>query len=300
LEDVREGYEFDAREIGSVVHAVLHDLYRELSGPGGALPETAPDELLRRGIDLARQLWERHTRILAARTRSRYPLLWETTETLWLDAVAAFLKRDLPSLLRQRAHLAGLEREAGTSLGLGTAGRSLEVLGRFDRIVAGPEGIVVSDYKTSGELERHVSPARMLKGLSLQMPLYLLLAESLAARGELEATPVRADVLGVGPAYDADARASLERATLAKYREALLETLGVLLELSAGGTFPLNEASWLCEHCPYARACRRWHVPTLRRIASAPDASDYALVRRKHTRQPTLETVRQKGGEEEA
>ena len=234
------------------------------------------------------------------RTRSRYPLLWETTETLWLNAVAAFLERDLPSLLQQRGRLAGLEKEAAAALDLGTTGTSLQVLGRFDRIVASPEGVVVSDYKTSGNLDRHVSPKGMLKGLSLQMPLYLLLAESLAARGDLEAAPIRAEVLGVGPGYaDDDARADLELATLAKYREALLETLGVLREMSAGGSFPLNETSWLCERCPYTRACRRWHVPTLGRIASAPDASDYALVRRKNTRQATLEMVRQRGGEED-
>jgi hypothetical protein len=297
MEEVREGYEFDAREVGTAVHAVLHDLYRELSGPEGALSESVPGDLARRAVELSRRSWERHTRNLSARARSRYPLLWETTETLWLNALAAFLGRDLPTLLRQRARLAGLEKETAASLGPGSAGTSPEVRGRFDRIVAGAEGVVVSDYKTSGDLERHVAPSRMLKGLSLQMPLYLLLAESLAARGELDGPPVRAEVLGVGPGYDDDARAGLEAATFASHREAILETLDVLFGLSASGSFPLNESSWLCERCPYARACRRWHVPTLRRIASAPGASDYALVRRKNTRQPTLKTV---GGGEEA
>ena len=300
MEEVREGYEFDPREVGTAVHAVLHDVYRELSGPEGALSESVPGDLARRAVELARRSWERHTRILAARARSHYPLLWETTETLWLDALAAFLGRDLPALLRQRARLAGLEKEAAARLGPGAAGTSPEVRGRFDRIAAGDGGVVVSDYKTSGDLERHVAPARMLKGLSLQMPLYLLLAESLAARGEMEVPPVRAEVLGVGPRYDDEARAGLEAAALASHREGILETLGVLHGLSASGSFPLNESSWLCERCPYARACRRWHVPTLRRIAQAPGASDYALVRRKNTRQPTIETVLQQAGGEDA
>lgn len=316
LEEVREGYEFDAREIGGKIHSVLHDLYRELCGADGALPEAAPRDLLRHGLEAAARQWDRHTRDIAARTRARYPLLWETTERLWMDSLAAFLGRDLPALQRQRARLTGLEKEAGASLDLGSAGGPLEVLGRFDRIVTGADGVVVGDYKTSGQLERHVSPAQMLKGLSLQMPLYLLLAESLAEKRELEGPPVRADVLGVGPAYvagpaagvpapapgpgeDGEARASLDLPTLGRYRDALAETLGVLLDLSATGSFPLNEKSWLCERCPYARACRRWHVPTLRRLASAPSASDYALVRRKNTRQPTLGSVRQRGGDEE-
>ena len=300
MEEVRDGYEFDPREIGTAVHAVLHDLYRELSGPEGALSESVPGDLARRASSTARRSWDRHTRILAARARSHYPLLWETTETLWLDALAAFLGRDVPALLRQRARLEGLEKDAAARLGPGDALTSPEVRGRFDRIAAGAEGVVVSDYKTSGDLDRHVVPARMLKGLSLQMPLYLLLAESLAARGEVQAPPIRAEVLGVGPRYDGDARASLEAGVLASHREGILETLGILHGLSASGSFPLNESSWLCERCPYARACRRWHVPTLRRIASAPGASDYALVRRKNTRQPTIETVLQRGGGEDA
>jgi RecB family exonuclease len=297
MEEVREGYELDPREIGSVVHAVLHDVYRELSAPDGRL--AAADDRPARAVELARRSWDGRARVLAARTRARFPILWETTESIWLKAIADFLARDLPALQRQEARLAGLEREAAAGIPLGTSGASLEVRGRFDRVVAGPEGVVVSDYKTSGSIERHVDAKRMLKGLSLQMPLYLLLAESLAARGEMDA-PARGEVLGVGPRYDGDSRDTLEIATLDKHRAGLLETLGVLAGLSAGGTFPLNEASWLCEHCPYTRACRRWHVPTLARLASAPAAADYALVRRKNTRQPTLEMVRRLGGEEEA
>lgn len=316
LEEVREGYEFDVREIGGMVHSVMHDVYRDLSGPDGGLPKAAPRDLLDRGLDLARRQWDHHTRDIAARTRARHPLLWETTERLWMNALAGFLRRDLAGLQQQRARLAGLEREESALLSLGSSGRPVAVVGRFDRIVAGPDGVVVSDYKTSGNLERHVSPAQMLKGLSLQMPLYLFLAESLAKEGKLEAAPVRAEVLGVGPEFSADpaagappdapdpgeddrARASLGMETLARHREALAETLGVLLDLSAAGSFPLNEKSWLCEHCPYVRACRRWHVPTLRRLASSPAGSEYALLRRKNTRQPTIEMVRQRGGDGE-
>jgi len=300
MEEVREGYEIDAREIGSVVHAVLHDVYRELSAPDGRLAATAADDLPARAAELARRSWEGRARVLAARTRTRFPILWETTESIWLKAIAAFLARDLPALQRQEARLAGLEKEAAAGIPLGTNGAPLEVRGRFDRVVAGPDGVVVSDYKTSRNIEHHVDATRMLKGLSLQMPLYLLLAETLAARGEMDAAPARGEVLGVGPRHDGNSRDTLEIATLDKHRAGLLETLGVLAGLSAGGTFPLNEGSWLCDYCPYTRACRRWHVPTLARLASAPAAADYALVRRKNTKQPTLEMVRRLGGEEGA
>jgi len=75
----------------------------------------------------------------------------------------------------------------------------------FDRLGAGAAGLIVSDYKTSGKLARHVSPAQILKGMSLQLPLYLLLLESLSRDGRVEAPPARADVLGVGPAFRLDA-----------------------------------------------------------------------------------------------
>ena len=47
------------------------------------------------------------------------------------------------------------------------------------------------------------------------------------------------------------------------------------------------------------RACRRWHVPTVARVMSAPDGRDYALLRRKSSRRPLLDQVRDTGASEE-
>src|SRR5206468_5902246 len=165
-----------------------------------------------------------------------------------------FLARDIAALLRDRSRLIGLERDEIAGISLGSRGR-VEVRGRFDRLSAGAGGVVVADYKTSGRLERHVEPTQILKGTSLQLPLYLLVLESLADAGRLAGRPVRAEILGVGPAFlsgpprDAEspaedpsdaveesARAGLEASVLGRYREGILETIGVLIDLTATGS----------------------------------------------------------------
>jgi len=248
----------------------------------------------------------RHTRDIAGRTTARYPLLWRAIETLWFHTLDRFLRDDLAALLEDGARLVGLEREESGRISLGADGRALDLRGRIDRLAVGAAGLVVSDYKTSGKLARQVSPAQMLKGMSLQLPLYLLLLESLSHDGRVEAPPARADILGVGPAFppgrgdeDTQARVTLEMSTLARYRDGLAETLGTLLDLAGTGSFPLNRSSWLCESCAYVRACRRWHVPTVARVISAPDGRDYALLRRKSSRRPLLDQVRDTGANEE-
>ena len=306
LDEVRETYELEAREIGSKVHAVLRDVFAGLIRSDGSLPDEPADETARRAAGLARAAWMRHTRDIAGRTTARYPLLWRAIETLWFHTLDRFLRDDLAALLEDGARLVGLEREESGRISLGADGRGLDLRGRFDRLGVGAAGLIVSDYKTSGKLARQVSPAQILKGMSLQLPLYLLLLESLSRDGRVEAPPARADVLGVGPAFppgrgdeDTRVRVTLEMSTLAKYRDGFAETLGTLLDLARTGSFPLNRSSWLCESCAYVRACRRWHVPTMARVRSAPDGRDYALLRRKSSLRPMLDQVRDTGANEE-
>jgi len=294
-DEVLEDHEIDAREIGSRIHAVLQDAYRELTGPEGSFPRDEADRLLSRALALARQAWSRHTRDIAARTRVSYPLLWESTEEIWGRALERFLRRDLEDLRKVDARVLGLEREESARLTLGGGdGLTLQVLGRFDRITASREGVVVADYKTSGVIKNHVSLSRILKGTRLQLPVYLLLARALAAAGTLPAPPARGEILGVGPTFsEEDAIARLETTDLDDVQGGLLETLRVLLELLASGSFPLNDTSVRCASCPYRRACRRSHLPTVHRVTRARNGERYATLRRKNRHAPTLEQARQ-------
>src|SRR5438034_129915 len=74
MDEVRETYELEAREIGSKVHAVLRDVFAGLIRSDGSLPDGPADETARRAAGLARAAWTRHTRDIAGRTTARYPL----------------------------------------------------------------------------------------------------------------------------------------------------------------------------------------------------------------------------------
>lgn len=300
LDEPLEGYETEAADLGLRVHRVLHEVYAGLleagclqGGPGD------PARAVGRAEDLARAAWERHTRSLAARLRPPYPLLWETTSQAWLDALLAFLGRDIAALARSGARVIGLEKEAHVALSLAQPPRPLPIRGRIDRVclLEGNE-VVVTDYKTSGSLERHVHLADLLKGSRLQMPLYVLMAGSLLADWSAAGARARAEVLGVGPAFapgsvpEEEARADLDPEDFEKHRRGIEETVAVLLDLAAAGTFPLNADSRLCPSCPYVRACRRGHAPTLERLEKAAGAADYAALRGKSTRAPLLADVR--------
>jgi hypothetical protein len=125
------------------------------------------------------------------------------------------------------------------------------------------------------------------------MPLYVLLAEQ--AQGGDRMPAVRAEALGVGPAF---ARAAPEERTAvlaaARFeglREGFLETTGVLVDLVRRGLYPLDPEPLRCGRCPYARACRRHHRPTLDRLRAHPDLARFHATRAKNTLAPTLERL---------
>jgi ATP-dependent helicase/nuclease subunit B len=290
------GYELEAADLGLRVHQVLHDVYSGLVEAGdlpGAPGDPAP--AVRRAEGLARAAWERHTRSLAARLRPFYPLLWETTSETWLGALLGFLRRDVADLARAGAQVIGLEKVARAEILCGEPPRPLAIHGRFDRVcLRERQEVVVSDYKTSGSLEGHVHLAGLLKANRLQMPLYVLMAGSLLADWSVAGARVRAEVLGVGPAFAPDAvpedetRADLDPEDFDRHRRGIEETVAVLLDLAAAGAFPLNAGSRLCPSCPYVRACRKAHAPTLERLEKAGSAAAYAALSGKSTRAPLL------------
>jgi ATP-dependent helicase/nuclease subunit B len=320
LSEPEEGHAIDPLDLGRVVHGVLHQVYEGLllegpPSPGGTagarVGGDATDPADRRGgsraggleeraAALLDQAWRRQTAPLAARMGARHPLLWEVTAALWLEALRRFLRDDLGRLAAGGARIEGLEEECAARLDLVRRDAPLSIHGRFDRRVRLPDGSqLVADYKSGGTPARHVDKAALLKGTRLQMPLYVLMAEADRA-GAAGPGEVRAEVLGVGPAFDAEeARAELDPEFLVTYRQGFLETLGVLADLAAAGHYPLNRDSRLCRVCPYTRACRRTHLPTLRRLERAPQGSDYALLRRKSTRAPTLAAARSRAAAEE-
>jgi ATP-dependent helicase/nuclease subunit B len=309
LAEAPAAHEVDRMEMGLLVHRTLQDVFAGLRREGlrpGAGGDTR--DVVARALELLEPAWSDATGRLAARLRPRHPLLWDLTASSWLGALRAFLARDVGALAAAAASLVGLERETRAPLATGRAGPILDLRGRLDRITRTADGtVVVSDYKTAGDLEAQVSPAEILKGSRLQLPLYALMAESLLPEISAPGTKVRSEILGVGPAYEREGptadevprRAELDPEEMERGREGLLETLAVLARLAAAGFYPLNRESRLCRSCPFTRACRRRHPPTLERLRAEPAGADYFLLRGKSTRGRTLKEVRARAAREE-
>ncbi|MGH9750209.1 MAG: PD-(D/E)XK nuclease family protein, partial [Candidatus Polarisedimenticolia bacterium] len=310
LGEVREEHDLEPAELGARVHEVLRRVYGAVRDEK-ILKSDGGKEAARRAAELLATAWQEETRDLAERLRATFPIAWEVLEERWLAAIGRFLEWDLARLVRERAAILGVEQGARAALPL-PAGASLELRGRFDRVVSGSGGtLVVADYKTARttkSLRERVNATLWLKGHELQMPLYLLLAERSLAGG-VQGGRVLAEILGIGPALDraiardgredaGEACAPVDAAAFARSREGLLETLGVLEELLRSGRFPLNSGRW-CDYCPFPRACRRKHAPTLERLAAAAPLRRFAGLREKMLKRPLLGDSRP-GDEEES
>jgi hypothetical protein len=224
--------------------------------------------------------------------RTLYAGLWDLLGAQWLAALEEFARRDAAAL-GAALEPARLEHPAEASIPLGAGHGDLRLRGRFDRLLRRADGLVVSDYKIGGRPAAFVEPAPILKGERLQMPLYILLAER--AEGGDPPPAVHAEVLGVGPAFARDApgerSAVLAPERFNAWRDGFLETLAVLRDLARAGLYPLDADRVRCGRCPYARACRRHHGPTLDRLRAHPSLARFRATRAKSSRAPTLASV---------
>jgi hypothetical protein len=169
-----------------------------------------------------------------------------------------------------------LERESTGPVPDGPKG--FVVKARFDRVLFGPDGGVVSDYKTGRKLKDRVQVGDMLSGEEFQVPVYALFS----------GLPV--ELLGVGPDPDIDVArfASFKSEEL---REGFLETLRVVAGLTDAGRFPIRPGP-RCDWCDYRSACRRGHPPTEYREDHAVDIQDARDCWSKTAKLPSLAAVR--------
>jgi RecB family exonuclease len=279
-------FEVDKTDLGNRVHALLDALYRRLHREGLFVTGRAAD-LVDRAECWLEQAWTDAFAVMDARWRRRAPLLAESLMGKWLTSLRGFLREDLARLTAEG--WTDPDFEASRAVNLDVHPETIRLEGRLDREFRQGERRLIGDYKT-GEITGLADPARMLKGASLQVPLYRLLAGG---------SPT-VEVLGVGPMHDpvqgepAERRVVFEGFAAGELDEGFRETARVLLDLVFRGRFPLR-ADDHCAWCPYARACRHRHPPTLERERNAKDASDFVDLAGKSTKKPTLETVRAGG-----
>ncbi len=290
---------------------------RRATGPGGGGSaagrgscdgEGGASETARRAIELLEKHWPARFSEVAAVIHRRFPLMWRSLSALWKNALRTFLLHDLSEAELAGSRVVAVESLLETAIPLGSGAPALPIRGRIDRVVLDAAGrMIVGDYKTMGNLQAKVDMARILKGRALQMPLYVLMQE---AAGSAEGAPrqVSAEVIGVGPGYSEGAppsepapegypaRAALDVERMEEIREGLHETIRILSETAAGGLFPLNPESDRCGWCPYVRACRRSHEPTLARLSGFDGAARYFALSSKSSKQPLIAAAAEGAG----
>ena len=127
------------------------------------------------------------------------------------------------------------ETEVSTEIG------GVPFVGFIDRVEAGPDGLVVSDYKSGRAPGRRFSEARLE-----QVLLYA------AALAEIHGTPpVRARLMYLGQRID---EATVTADSIAEVTRRLVETWEELQERSATGDFPPQPGP-LCGWCAFVRHC---------------------------------------------
>ncbi|HUI10067.1 MAG TPA: PD-(D/E)XK nuclease family protein [Bacteroidota bacterium] len=185
----------------------------------------------------------------------------------------------------------GTPGERGRSDGLLSGGEPVELgkarlRGKIDRVEKGEGCFTVVDYKTGRDLPT-VSDIR--RGLSLQLPVYLLAAgELLEGAGDRNLAPAGGlyyrlrDPVELKPALVAEefrgrafsptSQTKQKVAGAEEVREVIRETArvaGGILDGIAGGHFPLTSPELvqkLCGHCGYRTSCR---IQSLKHVTSA-------------------------------
>ncbi len=270
-------FEADVAATGSRVHDALREVYTRLRDEG-AFDGDGVGARVQRAHAILREAWNTAAGEDEAGRAAHFPLLSRIEDAQWLTTLGAFLDVDLQRLQGSGLVPEALEHDASASLPGGPPG--LLIRARFDRVLRGPDGPVVSDYKTGGKLKDRAQAGAMLSGAALQVPIYALLSGS----------PV--ELLGVGrnhdPAIDVvrfDGFKSDEQ------REGFLETLRVLCALADAGRFPIRPGDH-CDWCDYRSACRRGHPPTAFRDGHAADVKDARDCWSKTAKAPSIAAIR--------
>jgi RecB family exonuclease len=290
LEEPAADEEIGAAALGSLVHAVLEEVYLDVIARGGdAAAVRAPatrallDAALRRRFDGE-----------CGRRRDALPLCYDAAHERWRSSLAAFLDEDAKRLGEDGARVRAVEHDVALEVLAARDGRSRHVPmhGRFDRLLETADGWRIEDLKT-GRRIRPPDKKDVLKGHATQGLSYLLLGEAWARETEharlgagapvtVFFVPLHPDTVG-----DRDARALVDVTVEAPLVASARETVAVLAELLDAGSFPLLDG-WWCRYCAYTVACRRNHAPTGARLAAEAGLADHRDLQRKSSRTNAL------------
>jgi RecB family exonuclease len=302
-EEARE-YRTQAREVGELVHRVLEEVYGSLAAQGLLDGRASAASLQPAGRAALDGPWRSILSPLAERMNRRYPLLFEATELIWKEELKQFLEKDLERLAEGGHRLESLEASWNQRIPLtGPDGsgpkNGLSLIGVPDRVTRDRENrLLITDYKTSGKLEKFTLPNNALVGEHLQLPLYMLIAMH---RNDASDTEIPgAEILGLGPAFLPNlgfVRRGPERfdpEIFRGIRAGFTESLLVLDRLVERGRFPFR-SGYHCRWCPFHVACRRHQISAEARVEEHPDHQDYFKMKKKTKTKPMLADIPEEG-----
>lgn len=312
LREEAESFRFEARELGSHMHLLLERIFRDLDHEGFLDGSGDPEAMVQAAHRALDRHWESVLGEAAQRIRDRFPLLQTHADAYWRREIRSFLDRDLKRLAGDGHRLVALEtrwrRDLAFSAEILEPVRELfgsevpgeiPVLGIPDRVTRDREGRwLVSDYKTSGNIEKEVDAKEYLRGCRVQAPLYVLMAE-----GEAGGAPVGGELLGLGPVFapaegqEPDGPPTLSPEAFDSTRDGFRETLAVLAAGARGGRFPF-QTGFHCRWCDFQVACRRHHYPSRERVENAEGYRPFHKLQKKTSRKSLLSQVADEGDEE--
>lgn len=243
----------DARQLGSMLHAILEQAYRGASDP------TDAESVVSALPEAAGKVFAEAPELYGFRPSP----LWSMEQEYYLDRLTETV-RELAALGDEWKPIA-LERVFGRDqnpvLELDIDGEHVLLRGVIDRVDVSPSGdLRVVDYKTGFG---HLSPQDLVEGRRLQLPLYALAARDALALGE----PVEGLYWAILAARPGTLRLSrfvheTEEGALRGLRGASQLALAHVRRILAGvrsGTFPPQPPRGGCpEYCVGAAWCWRY------------------------------------------
>ena len=286
--------ELRSRVFGNAVHTALEDIYGLLAESGALYQEEEPRVDVDRALDLVASnlpaIWSRRLREQVGPAWKRQESLLELLTPPWLAGLRRYIEGDLMRLLELPVEALAFEEEVSARIET-SPDRQVRLSGRIDRLTKGGGRVSIEDYKTGASVEKKAEVVEILRGSSLQLPLY---RELVASQEGLEADNIDSRFVALRPGILAEHPLD----TKVDWRQGFLETVDTVLRLLEVGNFPLGKKTIApCRWCDWAPTCRKDHVPTLARRDSCPDLADFRDNWRKSKKAMSLAALRAKDDE---
>lgn len=264
-------------ELGTLAHEILRTCLQTLRDQG-YFTDSSKQTLDPFGIleQTARQVFERFARTHPV----GYPLVWELHQETLLGFLREVLREDLDELKTGWEPVLFEETVAGILPVAHVEGpESVPLSGRLDRVdwSSARNAYRVVDYKFKASCEPETLDKNLklgaVRGLRLQPPLYLLMAQATVPSlvdSAKKATPVCEGVefYYLAPKWAEETGQALTRVSFpgdawdSGFRQPLERGLSQVIAGIRSGLFFIYPDGY-CERCEYRLVCRRTHQPTV-------------------------------------